>query len=1075
MRLSISKKLGLTIGCLLSMFVLISVVSYMKARIVRDTLQVYAHEKDTLLKVSYLMDIDLLGAGYWLTAYLYDQDSEYLEKMRRFDKQLAEHIGIYLDYEKNPEGVRLARKIARARIELSEIQEKLVHADDHQHQLMAKITQGLKTFETEVEVKLHAAVTDEMPHASHWMHRTMSAISLATNIAGHAGMYLVTHEPDHARNARVSAASLITTVDQLAAFDNRAGRHGKADEATFVRLKVLAARMQADLFDIIVTESVKHDLILAYQNLVRSTDDIMDNALQVMAKQGVDAALNRVKDASDSASATVIYTAAIALVFGTAIGTMVSLNLSRPINQLVRATQNVAGGDFSHPVQIRSGDEIGELGQAFTIMADSLGAYITERNRSEARFRTMLELAFSGIMMIDTRGTIQMANPAAERIFGFNRDELIGSNITMLMPEHHAAHHHRFIHNYLATGDPKIIGTFRELQGKHRNGALIPLELAVSEIKLEGEHHFLGILSDITVRKQDEQQLKLLASVFDNTIEGIFITDRKGKIERVNPGFTRITGYTEDDAVGRTPRLLKSDRHDTVFYQQMWQSLLETGTWQGEIWNRKKNGEVFPQWQSITSILDDNREVIHYVAVFHDISNIKASQEQLHYQANHDVLTNLPNRTLFIDRLNQLIASARRSGDHLAVLFLDLDKFKDINDTLGHQMGDQVLRTVARRLTACCRDEDTVARLGGDEFMILLPRQSDVRNVAAVAQRINDAMAAPMDLNGQMIYPGASVGISLYPEDGADAETLMKNSDMAMYRSKAAGRNSYSLFTQTMNEELSRRTSMEADLRMALEREEFEAYFQPIIDTQSLQILGVEALMRWHRRHEEFVPPDEFIPLAEDFGLIHEMGLWMLENACTTAQSWHEAGFDQLSLSVNLSRIQFQNKELLRNVEQILERSGFCSKHLRLEITESIVMEEMGKVLDVMDRFRAMGIYMVMDDFGTGYSSLGQLKELPLGAIKIDKSFVKDFPEDERSTALVEAVVSMGKSLGLAVVAEGVETEAQLNMLRQFGCDALQGYLFSKPEPARRLIDMLKVNHGCFDMNGICPPGGSSS
>ncbi len=693
-----------------------------------------------------------------------------------------------------------------------------------------------------------------------------------------------------------------------------------------------------------------------------------------------------------------------------------------------------------------------------------------ETNKSEAKFRTVLDLAVSGIILMDTGGIIQMANPATERMFGYDRTELIGQNVHMLMPESHAGNHHKYVHNYLTTGKKRIIGINRELMGKRRDGSLIPIELAVSEIKLEGEHLFLGILADISERKQYEEQLKLLAGVFNHAIEGIFITDRKGRIERVNPGFTRITGYTAEEAIGHTPRILKSDRHDRDFYGQMWKSIRETGTWEGEIWNRKKSGEVFPEWQSITSILDDNLEVTHYVAVFHDISNIKASQDKLQYQANHDALTDLPNRHLFIDRLNQAVASARRSGDRLAVLFLDLDKFKDINDTLGHQAGDQVLVTVAERLTACCREEDTVARLGGDEFMVLLPRQSDVRNVAAVAQRINRALVAPMDLNGQLIYPGASVGISLYPDDGDDAATLMKNSDMAMYRSKAGGRNTYSLFTHSMNEELSRRTALEADLRQAMERDEFKAHFQPIINTDSLEILGVEALMRWFRRKEELVPPAEFIPLAEDFGLIHEMGLWMLETSCRHVKRCHEAGFEHLSLSVNLSRIQLQNKGLTTEVEDILTETGFDPTKLRLEITENMVMHEMEKSVAAMDRFREMGIEMVMDDFGTGYSSLGQLKEMPLSTVKIDKSFILDCPQDERSTALVEAAVAMGKSLGMEVVAEGVETSQQLAMLRKFGCDALQGYMFAKPLPADDLLAVLHENQGCFsnDDNRPC-------
>lgn len=1068
MYFSIGKKLGLTIGCLLSMFVLIGVVSYHKAQIVRQNIQVYVQEKDPLLKSSYQLAIDLLGTSYWMVSHLYDPGSDHLEQMRKFNAMFTDHIRSYQAYEKNNNGLNLARKIDRARIELSQISEKLVQVQTHQQQLLAQIIQDMTVFEDMIEKKMYAAIPAQSPMGMHWMHRTMSAISMANTTGGRIGMYLYTHDPQYAQSARKDAVSLIKMVDTLVAFFKRSGWHGTGNAEDLVRLKELAVVMQDNLNDIISMEAIKHDLVLASERLVRTTTKIMENKLQIMAKQGVEDALKRVKAASDSATRAVGVTVVIALCFGIAIGIMISLNLSKPINQLVRATQKVANGDFSVPVQIRTGDEIGTLGESFTQMADSLGAHVAELNKSEAKFRTMLELAVSAIIMIDTRGIIQMVNPATEYMFGFNQDELLGNNVTMLMPEHHAVRHHEFVENYIETGEPKIIGTSRELFGKHRDGSIIPIELAVSEIKLEDECLFLGLLSDISVRKKNEQQLKLLASVFKNTIEGIFITDRNGKIEQVNPGFTCITGYKAEEAVGQTPRILKSDRHDRAFYRQMWQSILETGSWQGEIWNRKKSGEVFPEWQSVTSILNDNLEVTHYVAVFHDISNIKASQEQLQYQANHDALTDLPNRHLFIDRLKQSIASASRSGDRLAVLFLDLDKFKDINDTLGHPVGDQVLQTVARRLMACCRDEDTLARLGGDEFMILLPRQSDVRSVAAVAHRINEAMVEPMHIQGQVIYPGASVGISLYPEDGTDADTLMKNSDLAMYRAKGGQRNSYSLFTQSMNEELSRRTVLAADLRQAIHRDEFYAYFQPIIDTRTLEIRGVEALMRWHRRHEEFVPPDEFIPLAEDFGLINEMGLWMLEQSCRSARQWQDAGYSQLSLSVNLSRVQLQSKDLPNDVERILEETRYDPRYLHLEITENIVMHEMEKALEAMARFRDMGIHLVMDDFGTGYSSLGQLKELPLWAIKIDKSFIQDFPDDDRSTALVEATVAMGKSLGLRVVAEGVETEAQLAMLRKIGCDSLQGYLFAKPQSSDDLFDVLKANQGCFAVNGGC-------
>ncbi len=567
----------------------------------------------------------------------------------------------------------------------------------------------------------------------------------------------------------------------------------------------------------------------------------------------------------------------------------------------------------------------------------------------------------------------------------------------------------------------------------------------------------MGVVQDVTEAKIANQQLVLSASVFESSIEGIIITNSRGDIQRVNKAFTDITGYGEGEVVGENPRILKSDRHDKAFFEEMWAALLKKGQWQGEIWNRRKDGEIYPQWLTITSVVNSQGNTTNFVGVFHDMTELKLHEEQLRYQAHHDALTGLPNRMLFRDRLGVSMAQARREERKVAVLFLDLDNFKRINDSLGHTVGDLLLKEVAVRLGHCIRAGDSVARYGGDEFIVLLDRIDHEEDAVLAAQRIIAALAPAVLLHDREFYLTVSVGIAFFPEDGQDQEALIKNADTAMYRAKDKGKNTYEIFTAAMNKRVTEWLAVENSLRKALEFKEFTLYFQPKIDLGSGEIIGVEALMRWMHKDGEIIPPNDFIPLAEDTGLIVEMGNWAIEEACRAAKEFHDRGYP-ISMSVNISPRQFREENLAAKVASALEKVDLDPSALIFEITESTVMDNEGKAVALLGGLKEMGVGLSIDDFGTGYSSLYYLKHLPIGELKIDRKFVRDVTVHEDDTAITTAIISMAKSLHLRVVAEGVENEVQLGYLLKQGCDQMQGFLFSKPVEFDEILRMLEAD-----------------
>ncbi|GAB4274722.1 MAG: hypothetical protein Kow0065_22920 [Methylomicrobium sp.] len=577
-----------------------------------------------------------------------------------------------------------------------------------------------------------------------------------------------------------------------------------------------------------------------------------------------------------------------------------------------------------------------------------------------------------------------------------------------------------------------------------------PYELADQTVIEMIANHAWALLQ----KNRSQRQLELASLAFKFSREAVFVTDADQKILSINEAFTRITGYEAEEALGRTPRLLKSHRHNAEFYREMWRQIQTQGYWQGEIVNRKKNGDIYSEWMSISEVTAPSGELTGYLAVFMDISEQKQAQERIQYLAHHDTLTGLPNRTLLRDRFELAVAYAKRQGTKVGVIYLDLDHFKNINDSLGHQIGDLLLVDVAHRLRNCVRDIDTVSRLGGDEFLLILNHIHNGDNIVEICSKIQQALLPSFRIEGSDLSVSCSVGACLYPDDGNDFDLLLKLADIALYQAKGDGRSNYKLFTPEMNLRVMRRQRLETDMRHALTNKGFYLEYQPQFENGSLRLLGVESLLRW--RHPDLGPisPAEFIPIAEDCGLIVELGHWVMHQACAQAKQWYDRGLG-LRVAVNVSYAQFVRNNLLQLVIDALRDSGLPPHCLELELTESILVADPENVLKIVKEIKALGVCFAIDDFGTGYSSLSYLKRFPVDKLKIDQSFIRDIPGDKEDEAIVTAIIGLAHSLQIESIAEGVETQQQIDFLIEHDCRQLQGYRLSRPLSAGQIESLL--------------------
>jgi diguanylate cyclase (GGDEF)-like protein/PAS domain S-box-containing protein len=714
-----------------------------------------------------------------------------------------------------------------------------------------------------------------------------------------------------------------------------------------------------------------------------------------------------------------------------------------------------------------AGSRMDELSVVAHAMEDMIAALtLRERQRrdaetllreSERRFRDVAEFSGEFVWEIDRHQRIVYLSDGAAAVFGRPLTQLIGSPFFDHVPPVGIAPLVEEVRRVARAGEPlrRFEVAILRPDGSRRMLSFSGTPVTGADGSRIGSYR--GIAVDVTQQHRDQANLRLAAKVFDNSPQAILITDAAARIVAVNPAFTEITGYSAGEALGEKPGKFSSGRHDKGFYEAMWASLLRDGKWAGELWDRKKSGAVYPKWLTINAVNDPESGVVtHYVGIFSDITEQKENEARIERLAYHDPLTGLPNRYSLHAHLAQSLADARRNGTELAVMFIDLDRFKTINDSLGHDVGDQLLVAMATRIRAVLRESDTVARLGGDEFVVVAAGIAGPPDAAHVAEKIIDEVGATLVLAGHALHVSPSIGISMFPADGHDADSLMKHADGAMYYVKQHGRNSFHFFTADMNAAASERLLLETQLHRALDRQELTLVYQPQVEICTGRIIGAEALLRWRHPDRGDILPEQFIPIAEDTGLIVSLGAWVLEEACRQAMTWGEGAMAP-RVAVNVSVHQLRDRHLVQHVAATLARTGLPAERLELEITESAVMENPEAMIDILRALDDLRVRLAIDDFGTGYSSLAYLKRLPGSRLKIDRSFIMDLETDPNDVAITEGIIALARSLGLPVTAEGIESPAQLDMLKKFGCAEGQGFLFSRPLTPEAMRAFLSV------------------
>ncbi|MDR3323996.1 MAG: EAL domain-containing protein [Zoogloeaceae bacterium] len=673
-----------------------------------------------------------------------------------------------------------------------------------------------------------------------------------------------------------------------------------------------------------------------------------------------------------------------------------------------------------------------------------------ELERSHTLLNNVADHLGEGILSFDARGMLNFVNKRAEILLQRDKAELIGRDMTGMLPDV----------GVTGSAFQRALTAGQSFEGEEwllrSDGTRFPavfLGGALPSVERQAFGGYVTSFRDLSTHYEAQARLRLAARVFDNLSEGMTITGVDGLIESVNPAFTSITGFTETEAKGHTPgALLSSGMHDKAFYQAMWEALRHDGKWQGEIINRKKNGETFHEWLSITAMRDDDGHVMQYIALFSDISERKQIESHIHHLAYHDPLTGLANRLLFTDRLENAMRQAHRTRRPLAIVVLDLDRFKQINDSLGHALGDILLKFASQRLLHLLREGDTLARVGGDEFALLLPEISSHADVATLASHILREFETPFDLGGREVFTSVSIGISAYPSDGETPEVLMKNADVALYNAKDSGRSAFRFFLESDSENSLERLELESALRHSVAQNELRLYYQPQVDARSGLIYGVEALVRWQHPLLGLLPPTRFIPLAEATGYIDTLGRWCLQTACRQLVAWQQAGIPIRRMAVNVSARQLSDSDFMNIVFDTIQETGIHPGCLELELTESSLVDNPERVFGLFALFRERGIRIAIDDFGTGYSSLSYLSRYPVDVLKIDKSFIDVLGSAAEHRSVVQAMILMAHAMDMGVVAEGVETEAQSRRLGELGCDLLQGYLYSRPVPPENLV-----------------------
>jgi len=755
---------------------------------------------------------------------------------------------------------------------------------------------------------------------------------------------------------------------------------------------------------------------------------------------------------------TILVTVFVLIIFQA----MVGQHLEHIFWYLRRFGRNIAGADALRLDRPASGrwrpDALDHVISAINEMRGEIAHSHAELIDINQRLETTIQSTPLAIYTRDLHGLVTSWNPAAEKMFGWSAAEIIGQ--PLLSVPANKTNETENLRVRVLSGESIVQ---EEVKRQRRDGTLIDISTTLSPLRDSSGriYGYVAIAADISERKKVEESLRLAASVYQVSSEAMMVTGADNRIIAINPAFTHMTGYGLEEVAGRYSDFLRAYPEDQTFFKAMWDELKDTGNWHGEVWGRRKNGEIYPTWITINAILNEDGSVFRWVAMFSDITKKKESEELIWSQANFDTLTGLPNRRMLHDRLAQELKKAHRSGLPMALLFLDLDRFKEINDTLGHDMGDLLLKDAALRIASCVRETDTVARLGGDEFTIILGELEDPDSVERVAQSILRKLSEPFLLGDEKAYVSVSIGITLYPEDATAVDTLLKNADQAMYAAKSQGRNRCSYFTPAMQEAAQTRMRLAVDLRTALANGQFMVYYQPIVELATGSIYKAEALIRWQHPQRGMVSPAEFIPIAEDTGMIVDIGDWVFREAARQAGHWRAFHHPEFQISVNKSPVQFHSGGASHAAwSDHLKALDLPGQSIVVEITEGLLLDANATIFDQLLAYRDVGIQVSLDDFGTGYSSLSYLKKFDIDYLKIDQSFVRNLAPNSDDMALCEAIIVMAHKLSIKVIAEGVETEEQRSLLAAAGCDYGQGYLFSRPLPPAQIEPLLSPRAG---------------
>gem|GEM_PF-2977831 len=739
-----------------------------------------------------------------------------------------------------------------------------------------------------------------------------------------------------------------------------------------------------------------------------------------------------------------------------------SRNLKAYFKTVNHALKEASENRFDSFVPVSSNNEFGFLAMKSNEMIHRLKEHENELNqiienlrKSEKNLAKSQEIAQLGNWVWHVKSNQLEWSDEIFRIFGFSPQEFKPSYeifSSMIHPDDrekvHKATEKALTEHSKYQVDHRIILKDGSYKAVHEQGE-VELDLNGQPIKI------IGTVLDVTSIKKMENLQELYQKVFESTLEGIAITDESAMVLYVNSAFTKITDYPEQDVLGKNINLLKSNTHSVEFYQKLWKDLTQEGQWQGEIWNRRKTGEIYPEWLTITKVHDPFTEGIQYVAVFYDLTDIKRKDELVEYKTNYDGLTDLPNRTLFKERLEKAILGANKNKIMTGVIMLNIDRFQNINESFGYNVGDKMLKMISKRLENIPDKKVTLSRWGGDEFIYLLEEIQNIHEAIGFTRQIFDKFKEPFHHEEFEIFITFSAGVTVYPYDNSDAENLIKNADIAKIKARSLGGDNHQLFMSSMNQKTQERIKLESDLRNALNKNELEIYYQPKVGLSSGKIMSSEALLRWNHFSQGMISPGFFIPLAEESGLIMEMGNWVIQDVCKQIRSWLDAGLYNIPVAINLSARQFQNSDLVENIKQIQDEYRLENQHLEFEVTESLVMQEMDKTIEMLKQLRSKGYLIAMDDFGTGYSSLSYLKNFPIDILKIDQSFIKNISNNQKDADIAKIIIEIGHTLDLKIVAEGVETKEQLQFLKKHNCDLIQGFYFSKPLPAKEYTQLL--------------------